>query len=407
VIYSTSQTLSVIGCSFYRCFDGDYIIYWKSGDGLVKDSNFTFSGTNEDAVNFENSSIINCKFYNVPIAHELSKLVVCQNLINSSFENCICKNGDGVCVLKQNGGVVENCTFKNSSVVANFTVKQIGSYYGNVSLFIKVVDAYCGNVVANQSSIITFFDLNTHNDMFNRTLDKTDENGELIYNLPFDVMECGARIETFGAYTWSAGSISKIKISKAPTVLTPSKYSVPFNSSKTFNIKLINKMTNKPVSNVKLKIKVYTGTKYKTYSRTTDKNGMIKFKASTFAAGTHKVIITGTDKNYKIDNTQATIKITKASTSVSAPKVTNKYRKSKYFKVTVKSKVTKKPVKALKLKLKVYTGKKYKTHVIKTNAKGIAKLNTKSLKIGNHKVVISSGSKNYKVSKKSTIVIKR
>ena len=406
VICSESSGISIENCSFDKC-TGEYVIYSISSTGSIKNSNFTNSGANENLVDFENSSIINCSFYNIGIPHELAYVVVCKNLINSSFENCICKNSYGICVsMKQADSVVENCIFKNSSVRANFTVEQIGSYYGNVSLLIRIVDYYCGNPVSNQNSIITFYDLNTHNDMFNRTLTKTDENGDLIYALPLDAIECGARIEPFGPYTWSAGSISKIKILKAPTVLTPSKYVVPFNSSKTFNIKLLHKITKKPASKVKLNIKIYTGKKYKSYNRVTDAMGMIKLKASTFAAGTHKVIITGNNKNYIINKTQTSIKISKASTNVLAPKVTNKYKKSKYFKVTVKSKVTKKPVKAIKIKIKVWTGKKHRTYVVKTNAKGVAKLNTKSLKRGNHKVVISSGSANYKISKKSAIRIK-
>ena len=95
--------------------------------------------------------------------------------------------------------------------------------------------------------------------------------------------------------------------------------------------------------------------------------------------------------------------IKKAPTSVKAPKVTNKFKKSKYFKVTVKNKVTKDPVKKTVIKLKI--GKK--TYNVKTDSKGVAKFNTKKLKVGKYKVVISSGSDNYKISAKSTIKIKK
>ena len=90
------------------------------------------------------------------------------------------------------------------------------------------------------------------------------------------------------------------------------------------------------------------------------------------------------------------IKIDKARTIVKAPQVTNKFKKSKYFKVTIKNK-----------KIKVFSGKKFKTYTVKTNKKGIAKINTKNLKTGKHKVVISSGNKNYSISKKSLIKIKK
>ena len=61
----------------------------------------------------------------------------------------------------------------------------------------------------------------------------------------------------------------------------------------------------------------------------------------------------------------------------------------------------------VKVKIKVFTGKKFKTYTVKTNKKGIAKINTKNLKTGKHKVVISSGNKNYSISKKSLIKIKK
>ena len=57
-------------------------------------------------------------------------------------------------------------------------------------------------------------------------------------------------------------------------------------------------------------------------------------------------------------------------------------------------------------KVKVYTGKKAKIYTLKTNKKGVARLNTKKLKKGKHKVVISSDDVNYKISAKSKITIR-
>ena len=68
----------------------------------------------------------------------------------------------------------------------------------------------------------------------------------------------------------------------------------------------------------------------------------------------------------------------------------------------------KKVIKGVKVKIKVYTGKKAKTYTLKTNTKGIAKLNVNKLKVGTHKVVVTSANK-YVTAKqaKSTIKIKR
>ena len=75
------------------------------------------------------------------------------------------------------------------------------------------------------------------------------------------------------------------------------------------------------------------------------------------------------------------------------------------MKITVKDKLTKLPIKNLKIKVKVYTKKKYKTYTLKTNANGIAKLSTKKLKLGSHKFVIKSANSTYKVSKKAKLFI--
>ncbi|WP_298534016.1 Ig-like domain-containing protein [uncultured Methanobrevibacter sp.] len=100
--------------------------------------------------------------------------------------------------------------------------------------------------------------------------------------------------------------------------------------------------------------------------------------------------------------TSTTVK--KVDTKVSADQVANEYKKSRYFKVKVKDK-NGHVVKNIKIKLKIYTGSKYKSYTVNTNSKGIAKFNTKSLKLGNHKVVISSADSKYKISKTSKIFI--
>lgn len=135
-------------------------------------------------------------------------------------------------------------------------------------------------------------------------------------------------------------------------------------------------------------------------------DGTAHFKIiSSMNAGTYYVFAylpLDMDSGIVVASSKLTIK--KAKPSVSAPKVTAKYKKSKYFKVTVK--LNKKAFKNLKVKVKVYTGKKYKTYTLKTDKKGIVKINTKKLKKGTHKVVISSGNSNYYISKTSSIKIK-
>ena len=96
-------------------------------------------------------------------------------------------------------------------------------------------------------------------------------------------------------------------------------------------------------------------------------------------------------------------KLIKTQTTVKAPKLTKTANQAKTFDITVKNKKTKKPIKNLSLKIKI--GKK--VYTVKTNSKGVAKFNTKSLKVGTYKLIIYSGNIKYFVSAKSTIVIKK
>ena len=190
-------------------------------------------------------------------------------------------------------------------------------------------------------------------------------------------------------------------------IVTPTALSTTYDSGKTFDINVLD-ANNNPVANLELTVKIYTGSKYVTKILTTNAKGVATFiGASTLDIGNHKVEITSKSGEYSISKTVSSIKVSKAGTVVVAKKLTAKYKKSKYFTVTVKNRATKKAVKGIVVKVKIFTGKKAKTYKIKTNAKGIAKLNTKKLKIGKHKVVISSGNNKYTINKKSTIRIKR
>lgn len=108
----------------------------------------------------------------------------------------------------------------------------------------------------------------------------------------------------------------------------------------------------------------------------------------------------GTQKFGNID------KLIKKATIVSAPKVTNKFNKTQYFKVKVKDKSTKKVVRGIKIKVKLAAAKFNKYFIIKTDSKGIAKLNTKKLLNGKYRVAISPANNKYLISAKSTIFIR-
>ncbi len=108
----------------------------------------------------------------------------------------------------------------------------------------------------------------------------------------------------------------------------------------------------------------------------------------------------GTQKFGNID------KLIKKATIIKAPKVTNTFNMTKYFKVKVKDKSTKKIIKGIKIRLKLVATKFTKYFTIRTDSKGIAKLNTKSLSNQTYRVTISPANNKYLISAKSTIVIR-
>lgn len=101
----------------------------------------------------------------------------------------------------------------------------------------------------------------------------------------------------------------------------------------------------------------------------------------------------------------ATKQVKKIDADVDADDKVVVYKKNSYFKVKVKDDDTSKPLKKFNIKLKIYTKSKSKTYTIKTNSKGIAKFNTKNLKLGDHKVVITSAESSSKFKETAHIFV--
>lgn len=292
-----------------------------------------------------------------------------------------------------------NSTINIVKCVASLTLTVNESYYKAVSITLNLTDSN-GIPVSGVKLLIS-----VGNNSFYLT---TDSNGLAKRYLPYapGTYKVVAKVSDDNII---CDSISKsIKIIKATnSLITPTKLTTSYKSGKNFVVKVTKNSI--PLVGVKLSLKVYTGTKYKTVSIVTDSNGIAKYAGSNLNVGTHKVIVSCSEPKSCMNASakKSYIVISKAPTTVSAPKVTFKYGSNSYFKVSVKSKITTKPVSALKLYLKIYTGFKYKVYAVTTNSNGIASYNTKNLAVGNHKVVISSANGNYNVATSSTITIKK
>ena len=313
------------------------------------------------------------------------------------------------------GTISPSCVLQNNIISSNANAYDnlkieflnVPSYYGDVC---QVKFTKDGKPLSNKKISATAYAKN-HMDVVNFNF-VTDSNG--IGKFAFASSTVYMNLDIWDVQFVADSGSSKIVVSsnnlnikQLPGNLVLNDFTTTYNSGKYYSVKLLNKNTNAAAGNVRLHVVVLkNGYYYNDFHIVTDLNGVAKVKLSNLGVGNYKFsFVSGEiDSIFALSEKTSKIKINKAPTKVKAPKVTNKFKKSKYFKVTVKA--YSKPVNKLKIKVKVYTGKKSKTYSIKTNKKGVAKLNTKKLSKGKHKVVISSGNANYKISAKSAIKIK-
>ena len=181
-----------------------------------------------------------------------------------------------------------------------------------------------------------------------------------------------------------------------------------YNSGKTLNVKLVNHFTNKPMKKTKVSLVVYTGKKSKTVTLKTNANGYAKYDVSGLSIGTHKIVIKNAEK-YCSHTNEKTVnaKVSKAKLTIKAPTITTTSNSVKNMKITVENKETGKAMQNVKVIVKVYTGKKYKTYSLKTNKNGKVSISTEGLNNSVHNIVASVKANSYmnSATAKSTITV--
>lgn len=432
--------------SYLNIFSTDFY-----GNELIEQDEYQFYGSDISFYNFKDFSAINYElnvndtvFFHLPY----SDVEPCVDSLLIPVKKAVFNNSVFLNVLMfvDNGAFsLENSQFSSSGVLPNYFYmlyedingKVPKGYVSNVqfdiinsNLTASFLEFDGGNIINSTIKAVSFvknnkYTLNVMNsDIFDDSLFNLDNGNSFFTNCSFKnnmyALDLNKGKLTLTDSVFYNGGIyanykyvnfvntSLTKVTCPIDVVVKSASAFYYNSGKYFSVKLTNANTGALMKNYKFTIYLYNSAnkKVKSYSLKTNSKGIAYLKGITaLKVGYYYPVFKST--NYYLDEYELSFKISKAPTTVKAPKVTNKYKKSKYFKVTVKHKSTKKAVKGLKIKVKVYTGKKYKTYTIKTSSKGIAKLNTKKLKVGKHKVVLSSGNANYKLSAKSTIVIKR
>lgn len=294
-------------------------------------------------------------------------------------------------ILNDAGGIVNRPE-------ASLTVKRIGSYYDDTE--VQATLTYKDAPLKNEKVTFTYADSKSS---ANAVTSKTNNKGTAILS-GIDASQYAYTIKTEFAsesFAYKAVTLKNVKVKVKSVVLKVSSLSTTYKSGKTFNVKVIDS-AKKPIRNAAVAVKIVNGGKSFTYNVMTDSSGWAHAKVSSYSPlGTFKVIVS-CGGNFKAKSVTSKLTLKKAKAVVNVPK---SVKKSSKIKLTVKNKASGKADSSVKFKVKVYTGKSFKTYSLKTNSKGSAYISAKGLSLGSHKLVASSNDSRYSISGKRNVKV--
>lgn len=250
-------------------------------------------------------------------------------------------------------------------------------------------------------------------DSENVNLDETANEDEKLSEGAGDILANGTGDDSTGDSTGNSTDDSTnttpAPVEKPTAIIKASKAKVAYKKGTKWTIKLVDSK-NKPIAKTKIVLKIYTGSKYKTAKVLTNAKGVAYYNTKYLKAGTHKVIASLAGNTYKFKAIKSSIKVVKQKPlKIFAKRTTEK--EYALLTILVMNKKTKKLVNGVKLKLHIYTGKKYKTVTLKTKKfnglKGITGYATNQLSVGKHKVIIMPADFKYSGYKKTSMIIKK
>lgn len=396
------QAIQDYGCPIIitnSTFTNNSYVAIQANDATIINSSFRGNGNKKDgigALQCLNLKISNSEFLNniayefggAIYAYDVGSISISKSLFNGNHARYL----GGAIYLVNNNLYLNECQFIDNSASNGAAVYSLKSN----------LNVYNSNFTQNHADYATVYaqaNTNFVNSTFN------DNVKYAIIAAKVSLVNCSSISKTYNQWTCLDDDLNSsdfIRISINKKIITY------YKSGKKLTVKLINTKDNTVVGNCSVKVVLKEGKRIYTKYLTTDSNGMAYLDISRYKVERYNLMVSVSDSNLtalSVDEIGSVI-IFQSYPKVKAPKVKFKYKKSKYFKVKVISEKTKNGIYHLKLKLKVFTGKKYKIYKVKTNKKGVAKFNTKKLKRGKHKVIITSANGNYYIYKKSLIRIK-
>lgn len=186
---------------------------------------------------------------------------------------------------------------------------------------------------------------------------------------------------------------SNLKISTTKTKITVSSTSVAKGSYLNVYLKDANGLA---IANTKVSIKING----KTYTKTTNANGLAQLKLTLTAGKTYKTIVKFAGNNHYVSSSKTfNTKMVKTSTSLTVKNLTVVKGTGLY--VTLKTKSSK-----LLANQKVYIKINGKTYTTTTNSKGVAFLSIKKLTAKSYKTKITYKGNSYYYSTSKTVSVK-
>ena len=296
----------------------------------------------------------------------------------------------------------DNTDEKLSDAESNYRInyikcelKETRYVYGNAKLQLKLSNASSNKGIQGKSVNI-FVDKSLLKEY------KTNSKG--LINLNFNKMpgtyNVVAKLKDTGK---TIGDIT-FTISGIPSTFGLNQIGTYYKDSKLV-LNLVNLKNNKGIANAKIAVKFSNGKKI---TLTTNSKGVRSYNIP-FKPGTYSV--TAVTASKFITKNKVTLNkfyIGTTHLKFSSKSLTVNHNSKKTLNIKATNYFTKHVMKNIKLALKVYTGKKYKTVVLKTDKNGIAKYDASKLSIGAHKIIIRHG-ENYlnSDSKKVTVKVTR
>ena len=296
--------------------------------------------------------------------------------INSGTEDVICEEVTG------------NLTVKKAQI--KIALNPYEEYYGSeIPVFINVTNARSGEPM-NGITLHLYMENLTTKDYY----PSTDKNGTARLKVTGLVGGTYSIVinnnDTVNMYsTTTEGSITILKI---PVAISLSGASTTYyNRQTTKTITVTNKATGEAV------VWAYVLVKFdgNSYLYQTNDEGKISILVAPSNVGKYSMAVITADNRYEGDQVTCAITVKKLNAKITASKLATVYKSGKKWTIKLKDTTNNKALANMKITLKVYTGKKYKTYTVKTNSKGVATFKASTLKKGTHKVVLSMSHKGY------------